>query len=242
MVSQLSIALLSLSLGAEDSGERLLRETKAAWQAADRRATEAETKADACEKRVSELEAELAKIRPSPGPAGPVASGGYKNSKWGMTKAQVKKLFPGVTSPKGEPDVLVKLDKLNGKPISVGFVFVDGKLVRVALRNRQDFVNKNGFLNIYEDWFDLLSTKYGAPAENETAWGNDLYRDDPEDWGMAVSVGHLTRRAAWIAGDTKVTLGIFGERFDVMVGIDYTSTALAGAEDRAQEKQALDDL
>jgi len=74
---------------------------------------------------------------------------------------------------------------------------------------------------------ESLTAKYGAPdvASNDYWISDGLYRDTPDEWGMAVATGSLSRISSWSLDGTEIELSTSGEKFQVSNRIRYASSA-----------------
>ncbi len=165
----------------------------------------------------------------------------FRKTRWGMTKESVQTSESADVANVSEKSVVYKT-KLAGFDVLVVYIFVHDQLVRSKYILNEKHSNKTEFTLDYRSLQKLLSKKYGAPLEDEIVWLNDLYRDNPESWGMAVSVGHLRFYAKWNDGNTTVYLYLNGDNYKINSGIEYRSIQLAGLEEQADLEQALDDL
>ena len=85
---------------------------------------------------------------------------------------------------------------------------------------------------------DDAKTKW-CPFVRHIVWDNDLYKDDREEWGFAVSLGHLTYVTLWLLNRTEVFLSLSGDNYDINLNLTYNSRTL---KDGLEEKKLLDDL
>ena len=68
-----------------------------------------------------------------------------------------------------------------------------------------------------------MTNKYGTPAEDETLWRNNLFKDEPEQYGTALSIGHLVYYSSWNLEKTEISLFIEGDNFKVSHTLEYAS-------------------
>jgi hypothetical protein len=54
-------------------------------------------------------------------------------------------------------------------------------------------------------------------------WKSSLYKDDPEDWGLAISIGHVSWIARWDLSETTICLLLTGDNFKIMLGLLYST-------------------
>jgi hypothetical protein len=173
--------------------------------------------------------------------SGSLAQGGdtdFRKAKWGMSVAQVKATESGKPDEiqKGQKKLLVFQDDVSGVPCKVAYIFVNDKLVRAKYRDIADHVNKNAYLSDFEHLYSALRKKYGE-SEEKTIWVDNLYRNDPDEWGMAVSTGHLLKYASWETTTTTITIGLSGDHFEIDLQIEYKSKELSSLEEHASEDE-----
>lgn len=197
-----------------------------------------------CDEQLSEvlaknkaLEAELAGIKKQ---TQLKSTEGYRNAKWGMSMAEVRKIFP--KSVPREGSLLIANDSVAGKNAFTAFIFTKNKLTVAGSTLQEKYVNKNSYLNDYRQLQALLIKKYGQPEDDKEYWSQELYKDDPSQWGMAVSVGHLTLITTWKTDKTAVELSCTGEKFESTVKVRYASRELNALQEQEAEKETLKDL
>ena len=188
------------------------------------------------------LRAQLAELKPSPKPN----PGGWGKVKWGMSPKQVKKRYKEVRKlQKGTYAMISKPPrKIAGLPVGFGFYFVDNKLASVAVLFRQEYMNNNKFIHDFEGVDGLLKKKYGAVAESDWVWSQDLYKDSPDGWGTALAMGHLGIYSTWmfLDTDTRIHHEISGANLKITHKIIYSSITLDEQLGREKEREALGDL
>jgi len=96
--------------------------------------------------------------------------------------------------------------------------------------------NSNAFIEDLNKLKSILTEKYGKPESDDVVWLDDLYKDDPNNWGMAVSAGHLVYDVVWKTKTTKILEKLRGDNFDVTLLVQYSSLELSGLEE-AKEKE-----
>ncbi len=165
----------------------------------------------------------------------------FRKTSWGMTKDQVKNSEP--SSPiRDDANALFFKGKISNLDCVYAFVFAKGKLVRSKYAITEEHTNKNDYIDDYNSLKAALTGKYGDPLNDRTNWKNSLYRDDKEEWGFAVSLGHLSYFATWSTPTTEVFLGLLGDNYKVDLVIEYSSIALAGLEELEQKESSQSDL
>ena len=151
----------------------------------------------------------------------------FRQINWGFSKAKVssiekEKIFPGIDS----PTILAYDVTVGGLKALLGYYFINDKLFKAVYIFSETHSNKNDFIFDYNTINDILKSKYGAPKEDKTNWFNDLYKSDYQDYGMAVSLGHLSKYSVWDTPKTSVYNMLTGENFEISHKLSYESKDL----------------
>jgi hypothetical protein len=165
----------------------------------------------------------------------------FRNTKWGMSKQDVitsETLKPA----EKHPNMIMYKSKLMGDNVFIIYIFVDDKVVRSKYILAEQHSNKNDYIRHYEKYKEALIKKYGKPNEDETWWRNELYKDDPSHWGMAVSMGHLIYFSKWETPETIIFAMLNGDNFEISCGIEYTSKKYEHLEKEQKDKKTMDAL
>jgi hypothetical protein len=85
----------------------------------------------------------------------------------------------------------------------------------------------------------IVSDKYGKPSYNAPEWKNSLYKDDIEEYGFAVSLGHLSYSAGWSNDKTRITVALYGENYKTTLLVQYVSKKYENLKDDADRKQSI---
>lgn len=79
------------------------------------------------------------------------------------------------------------------------YMFIDDQLAFIYVRFTQEHENRNLFISDYETVGKALFEKFGESLLGaQMDWSSDLYKDRPDDYGLAVSEGHLAYRTSWV--------------------------------------------
>lgn len=167
------------------------------------------------------------------------ANVGFGKTRWGMSPKEVKQHYPKL---KKEGEYYAQEYSISGVDGFLAFDFHEGKLVRVFFISNERYTNDNAHLSDFDTLAGLLEKKYGAPGIDNITWDNDLYRDDPSSYGMAVSVGHLKINKGWDQGNTRVGLLLSGQNFKVSLSLVYMDLEGIKKQDAAEEDAILDEL
>ena len=164
----------------------------------------------------------------------------FRRTAWGMSKEQVKE---------AEKEIAYESETILGYEggilefdCRIGYIFTGGKLVRAKYIVEEEHSNDNQYITDYKTLRTALSKKYGEPLESNRIWLNDLYEDDPQRWGFAVSIGHMRDHTRWETPQTIIFLALQGDNYEILLAIEYTSKELRELEQKEKEKQSLDVL
>ena len=179
--------------------------------------------------------AESGEIKPPP------AQEGFRKTQWGMSVAEV--ISSEESKPiKEEPDAVMFKDRISGIDAIILYIFVQNRLVRAKYIFTDEHTNKNDYIDDFKNIKGVLAQKYGRPSEDNVLWRNDLYKDDHDEWGMAISVGHLMYAAKWESPGTSIIHLLYGENYDVTHIVEYSSKALAGLEESEKKKTEMEKI
>jgi predicted RND superfamily exporter protein len=164
----------------------------------------------------------------------------FRKTTWGMSQEEVKKSESLVPSEKDS--FLSYKDSINGLDATLSYAFVDDKLAKAMYSIKETHTNKNDYISDYKDLKKLLTEKYGEPFEDNEIWSKSLYKNDPEEYGLAVSLGHLNYLTQWETEDTVVNLVLFGENYKITHTIMYESKNYSGEYDEKRKNTHKDKL
>jgi hypothetical protein len=141
---------------------------------------------------------------------------------WGMTMDQVKAVESNKPAKQDKASIYYA-DKAAGFDCIIQYLFSSKGLVGAAYMFIIDHTNKNDFIIDYEEVRDLLAGKYGDAKSDKQIWKNDLYKDSQQDWGMAISVGHLECQTVFENARTRIMLNLYGDNFKMHLASYYYS-------------------
>jgi hypothetical protein len=90
------------------------------------------------------------------------------------------------------------------------------QLYAIMIIFKEKHTNKNDYINDYKDIKELFINKFGnTTVSNDMAWGNDLYKNDIQYYGLSVSMGYLSYLSTWKFGDTEINNFLSGDNFKI---------------------------
>jgi len=191
-------------------------------------------------KKVGEAEKDIPKPKMS-------SSAGFRKALWGMSKEQVKKVeiskFIKEDKMGGEIkglDALLYKADIAGLDCAIIYYFAENLLTRARYLITKEHSSTNLYIEDFKNIKSQLTQKYGAPARDDAIWSNDLYKGNPSEYGMAISVGHLIYVAEWYPQETSIQLLLRGDNYKIVLWAEYTGDDFREFEKKVREKAKKD--
>jgi hypothetical protein len=145
----------------------------------------------------------------------------FRRVPWGCTIEDIKRGELGELLVE-HPTMLIYKDWVDGSEVVCTFGIVNHRFMWGGYAFLDIHSNKNFFIGDFYSRDNLLREKYGPPREHEVIWLNDLYKDDPNNWGLAVSMGHLQMSSEWKIGKVSILHILFSDDGEIDHLIKYT--------------------
>ncbi|MFH1300168.1 MAG: hypothetical protein ABIK07_03835 [Planctomycetota bacterium] len=176
----------------------------------------------------------------------PTRTVNFRKVSWGMTRSEVIAAEENEIAFETDSAIFYE-GTVAGLDALIIYVFAAGICIRAKYSVKEEHSNQNRNISDYIKIRELLVDKYGPVAgkDDEYAdmfWFNDLYQDEYDSWGLAVSIGHLHYMSEWKTLDTKIGLVLHGDNYDMVLSVEYSSVELAHLEDQIEKSQHLDEL
>jgi len=160
----------------------------------------------------------------------------FRGIPWGQEAGLIKKSIS--EEPLYDDDrVLSYKDSLSGLKAQYALFLANGRFIRGRYIFTERHTNDNLFMTDFEEIDKLLKEKYGNPKEHETSWLNDLYKDNFEHWGMAISMGHLLIFSEWRMGNVTIYHSLHGDNFDIYHILEYQHKHMQALEDVLKKEE-----
>ncbi len=162
-----------------------------------------------------------------------------RNSNWGDKKEQVLNDEKAIIVKSDNNSELKYLSVVNTFPIHAVFHFTENKLTSLFYFFNQKHTNQNDFISDFESLNILLINKYGKPRKEKVFWNRELYKNNNDKWGFAISIGDLSYVSIWETNDTDITLMLTGENYNIDLCIIYDSKAYKELEEKSNRGHHL---
>jgi len=162
----------------------------------------------------------------------------FRKANWGMSKEQVKVAEKNKIEIEDEEVIAIGRVEIDKKECIYVYHFLEDKLYRAGYGFMEKHTNKNLYINDYESLKEILTKKYGKPEIDKVIWKNDLFKSAKQDWGTAISIGHLEYFSSWETPTTYINLGLNGDNYKISLTLGYESRELKEWSDKILEERA----
>jgi hypothetical protein len=175
------------------------------------------------------------------GQTGIIQAPDFRQARWGMGQAQVLSTEgtpPSQVSQRGAESVVRYTSvRLAGMDCRAVYILAQDKLVRAKYVFQRAHEEKNEFLTDFTMVDAFLRGTLELPAEERVSWRDDAYKNAPEHYGVAVSLGHLQYATQWRGKRTIVTHALTGENGTLTHEIEFVSVDLEAWENQVTKEQ-----
>jgi hypothetical protein len=126
---------------------------------------------------------------------------------------------------------------LAGLDCRVVYILAKDKLVRAKYVFQREHEKKNEFLADFALVDVFLMATMERPTEQRVLWRDEMYKMEPQHYGVAVSLGQLLYSTQWKGTRTVVTHALTGENGDILHEIEYVSIDLEPWENQITREQ-----
>jgi len=151
----------------------------------------------------------------------------FRRINWGMDINTVKESEPFEWE-KGELDVntqyLFSHIDLLGEETMLAYYFNLNRVYQTRYMITEKHSNKTEYWQFYKRLISELKNKYGNSASCHTGqpvWLNELNKDNPDDWGTAISTGDMHAVAKWELPETTIIAIIKGNNHDIDLWLEF---------------------
>jgi len=161
----------------------------------------------------------------------------FEEMHWGLSKKQVVEL-------EGKPsdqrrvkglDVMRYQQRVINLDCAIDYFFAANKLSRTRFSFAGEYLDKNAYLQDYQNVKDALVQKFGRPLEEAMKWRDTSYKDDFTSWGEAVSLGHLELSSRWLTSQTEITASLSGADDEILLTVEYDGLQLKELAKKSEE-------
>lgn len=138
-------------------------------------------------------------------------------------------------------DFYIFEDYLLGSKCNVTYLFGYGKFLQGSYDLLNEYSNKNDYIELYNTLKGSLSSKYGVPNNSNVVWIDKLFKDNRDDYGIAISLGHLKYTTEWHTSDCRIEMELSGNNGEISLSITYRDLELFFLLHKYMVKGEIDD-
>ena len=155
----------------------------------------------------------------------------FRNTRWGMSPAQVRASESGEPAQEFENGAGFVYDKTVAEmKCTIAYVFVRGLLVRARYTFHEEYSDLNQYTVDREKLHNILNSKYAGADYDETTFiaNKDYYSRNPDKIGRGFATGDINRRSLWQTERTDINLYLSGDNYKIELFVEYGSRLHAG--------------
>lgn len=147
----------------------------------------------------------------------------FRNASFGNTPQDIKSNESSEIYLEDETYLFYKGD-IVGLDANIAYYFNEkNELYNIIGLITESHTNKTTYINDYYDIQNVLKEKFGNPTSEDIFWYDDLWKDNPSDYGLAIATGDLAYQTVWEFDTYNVSLRLKGDNYKVVFGIVYDS-------------------
>ncbi len=167
----------------------------------------------------------------------------FRKTNWGMSREEVAEAEDALELQYGDspfPGESYEA-KVGGLDCYINYYYIGDKLTSAEYEFSYEATLEYLCINNYRHLKEKLMEKYGKAIEDEDIWIDDLFEDDPKNWGRAVTQNHLLRYAQWETPNTRITIVLGGGEYgNIPLKIKYRSQQIKEFEEEFTLKEILE--
>jgi len=167
----------------------------------------------------------------------------FRKTNWGMSREEVAEAEDALELQYGDSPFPGESYDTNvgGLGCYINYYYIGDKLARAEYEFSYEATLEYLCINNYRHLKEKLVEKYGQPIRGEDIWIDNLYEDDPKNWGRAVTQNHLLRYAQWETPNTRITIVLGGGEYgNIPLKIKYRSQQIKEFEEEFTVKEILE--
>ncbi len=145
----------------------------------------------------------------------------FRKIKWGATSSQIKTSETAklVNETAQSLEYKTTMETIECKVI---YEMTAGMCNKASYIISQDYADPEAFYADFERLTGFMSKIYANPKQRDYDWKNEMYKQDRNKWGFAISIGFLSCHVIWQTAKTKIELSINGGMHKFNTAIVYS--------------------
>ncbi|MBA7714633.1 hypothetical protein ES703_123662 [subsurface metagenome] len=167
----------------------------------------------------------------------------FRKTNWGMSMEEVAEAEDALELQYGDSPLPGESyeAKAGGLDCYINYYYIGDKLTSAEYEFSYESTLEYLCINNYSHLKEKLVEKYGEPIRDEDIWIDDLYKDNPKNWGRAITRNHLLRYGQWETPNTRITIILAGDEYgNIALKIKYRSQRIKEFEEEFTVKEILE--
>ncbi len=167
----------------------------------------------------------------------------FRKTNWGMSMEEVAEAENALELQYGESPLPGESyeTRVGSLDCYINYYYIGDKLTSAEYEFSYEATLEYLCINNYSHLKEKLVEKYGEPIRDKDIWIDDLYKDNPKNWGRAVTRNHLLRYAQWETPSTRITIILTGDEYgNIALKIKYRSQRIKEFEEEFTAKEILE--
>jgi len=166
-------------------------------------------------------------------------SAGMRGTEWGMPKEQVRRIEKSRLI--AEEDRYLCYETEISRLDTRLYFFFDhrNQLYLIKYDFMRTHINQNLYIYDFKRVDKILRKEHGKPDVHREIWRRDLYKNDKDNWGMAIAVGDLGYFTQW-KRETRIRHSLSGDNFKIKHSLSYSNPKLEKEYEEFTEKKKVE--
>ncbi len=145
--------------------------------------------------------------------------------RWGMLSRDLVQLNgePLRIETRAGAKVLSYQSQVMDRACRIEYIFDRDRLTQTRYVFVDQYAQKIRYIEEYLRINDFCAEKYGRPHQERKIWHDPEWKDRPDRWGQAVSLGQLSYLTLWQLEQTEIRLTLVGSDLDVSLELLYSN-------------------
>ena len=167
----------------------------------------------------------------------------FRDFAWGSSFSQVKENETAKFISQDTNSLITYDDHLASYDVEVNYQFnEDDKLVSGTYNFTKKHSNPQLYIEDYDIFRNLLTTKYGEPNLKKEEWSSNTTPNDKQNYGQAIADGHLSLYSVWETKRSLIKIILSSSNNRPFLQIHYTTKSLDELENKVELRKALQKL
>jgi hypothetical protein len=166
----------------------------------------------------------------------------FRNANWGMTKDQVRAVE--TASPdddkqkiadESSKEILCYTGTFAGLAVDIDYMFVGDSLSQGYYGFHAREKSGDELLANFDQIKTVVDGGYWVADIDTMIWSDETYKDDSDNWGLAISEGDFEKYAQWHTDYSTISLELYKESEAIWLDLIYQDARVANSSDSKEQ-------